>query len=401
MSNKSFAELGVSRAVASSLAQQGFTQPFAIQSVVIGDVLAGRDVLAKSPTGSGKTLAFGIPMVDLIAADGPRPAALVLAPTRELATQIVDDLRAIAHSRALRVTAVYGGVGLVKQAREAARSHVLVATPGRLEDLLARGAFKLDDVRLLVLDEADRMLDMGFRPAVDRIVSACPEKRQTLFFSATLDGEAGRLASTFTTNPVVHEQGPVERRASTDVEHRFVRIDHEHRLEALVDELRRERELTLVFVRTKHGADRLVKRLRAHGVEALAMHGNKSQRQREQALARFESGAVDTLVATDLAARGIDVSGISHVINFDPPADSETYVHRIGRTGRAGAKGIGITLVSPSDHGDITKLAKTLGLDHGLPRRATEHGSGPSPRTNGNSGRSRQRRNRRRSQSQR
>ena len=401
MSNKSFAELGVSRAVVSSLAQQGFTEPFAIQRVVIGDVLAGRDVLAKSPTGSGKTLAFGIPMVDLIAADGPRPAALVLAPTRELATQIVDDIRAIAHSRALRVTAVYGGVGLVKQAREAARSHVLVATPGRLEDLLARRAFKLDAIRLLVLDEADRMLDMGFRPAVERIVSACPGKRQTLFFSATLDGEAGRLARTFTANPVVHEQGPTERRASTDVEHRFVRIDHEHRLEALVDELRRERELTLVFVRTKHGADRLVKRLRAHGVEAVAMHGNKSQRQREQALARFESGAVDTLVATDLAARGIDVSGISHVINFDPPADSETYVHRIGRTGRAGAKGIGITLVSPSDHGDVTKLAQTLGLEHGLPRRAAEHRSGPSPRTNGNSPRSRRRRNGRRSAPQR
>jgi ATP-dependent RNA helicase RhlE len=401
MSNKSFAELGVSRAVTSSLAQQGFTEPFEIQRLVIADVLAGRDVLAKSPTGSGKTLAFGIPLADLIASDGPRPAALVLAPTRELATQIVDDIRAIAHSRALRVTAVYGGVGLVKQAREAARSHVLVATPGRLEDLLARGAFKLDAVRLLVLDEADRMLDMGFRPSVERIVSACPSKRQTLFFSATLDGEAGRLAKTFTTNPVVHEQGPTERRASTDVEHRFVRVDHEHRLEALVEELRRERELTLVFVRTKHGADRLVKRLHAHGLEAVAMHGNKSQRQREQALARFESGAVDTLVATDLAARGIDVSGISHVINFDPPADSETYVHRIGRTGRAGAKGIGITLVSPSDHGDVSKLARTLGLDHGLPRRAAEHRSGPSPRPKGNAPHSRRRRDRRRSPSQR
>jgi ATP-dependent RNA helicase RhlE len=382
MSNKSFAELGVSRAVTSSLAQQGFTEPFEIQRLVIADVLAGRDVLAKSPTGSGKTLAFGIPLADLIASDGPRPAALVLAPTRELATQIVDDIRAIAHSRALRVTAVYGGVGLVKQAREAARSHVLVATPGRLEDLLARGAFKLDAVRLLVLDEADRMLDMGFRPSVERIVSACPSKRQTLFFSATLDGEAGRLAKTFTTNPVVHEQGPTERRASTDVEHRFVRVDHEHRLEALVEELRRERELTLVFVRTKHGADRLVKRLHAHGLEAVAMHGNKSQRQREQALARFERGAVDTLVATDVAARGIDVERISHVINFDPPADSETYVHRIGRTGRAGRKGIGITLMSPDQHGDVTKMAGQLGLEHGLhgDGARSHHGDGASRR---------------------
>jgi superfamily II DNA/RNA helicase len=399
MSNPSFAELGVSRAVVSSLAQQGFTQPFEIQRRVIADALAGRDMLAKSPTGSGKTLAFGIPLADRIAAEDRRPSALVLAPTRELATQIVDDIRAIAHSRALRVTAVYGGVGLVKQAREAARSHILVATPGRLEDLLARGAFALDAVRMLVLDEADRMLDMGFRPAVERIVSACPETRQTLFFSATLDGEAGRLARKFTRQPVVHEQGPAERRASADVEHRFVRVEHEHRLEALVDELRRERELTLVFVRTKRGADRLVKRLRAHGIEAVAMHGNKSQRQREQALARFESGAVDTLVATDLAARGIDVSGVSHVINFDAPPDSETYVHRIGRTGRAGARGIGITFVGPAEHRDVDKLAETLGLDHGLHRPTPQHRSGTSPHPRPNSRGSHRRSNRRRSPS--
>ena len=372
MSTQSFADLGVSPAVLGSLSQQGITRPFAIQRDVIGDVLDGRDVLAKSPTGSGKTLAFGIPLAERIEADAPRPAALVLAPTRELATQIVDDIRAIAHARALRVTAVYGGVGLVKQARDAARSHVLVATPGRLEDLLARGAFTLGSVSMLVLDEADRMLDMGFRPAVDRIVALCPTTRQTLFFSATLDGEAGRLARRYTREPAVHERGPTARRAATDIEHRFLQVAHEHRLDALVGELKRDRELTLVFVRTKRGADRLVKRLRAQGVEAAAMHGNKSQRQREQALARFESGAVDTLVATDLAARGIDVSGISHVINFDPPADGETYVHRIGRTGRAGATGIGITLVAPAEHDDVSRLATRLGLEHGLPSRPTE-----------------------------
>jgi ATP-dependent RNA helicase RhlE len=367
MSQQSFADLGVSKAVVSSLSQQGITHPFAIQSEVIGDVLAGRDVLAKSPTGSGKTLAFGIPLADLIASDGPRPAALVLAPTRELATQIVEDIRAIAHARALRVTAVYGGVGLEKQSRDAARSQILIATPGRLEDLLARRAFKLDSIRMLILDEADRMLDMGFRPAVDRIVAQCPAVRQTLFFSATLDGEAGRIAKQYTSDPVVHEQGPTDaRRASTDVEHRFVEVTHEHRVEALVDQLRRDRDLTLVFVRTKRGADRLVKRLGAHGVRALAMHGNKSQRQRERALASFQHGEVDTLVATDVAARGIDVTGISHVINFDPPIDSETYVHRIGRTGRAGAKGIGITLVAPSERHEVSQLAGKLGLEHGL-----------------------------------
>ena len=360
MSIDSFPDLGVSRAVTSSLAAAGITKPFAIQRVVIGDAIAGRDVIAKSPTGSGKTLAFGIPLAERIRAEDPRPAALVLAPTRELATQIVEDIRDIAHSRALRVTAVYGGVGLVKQAKEAATSHILVATPGRLEDLLARGSFALKNVRMLVLDEGDRMLDMGFRPAIDRIVSACPQARQTLLFSATLDGEAGRIARIYTTDPAEHRDGPATRRANAEIEHRFVEIAHEHRVEALVRELERDRDLTLVFVRTKHGADRLVKRL--------AMHGDKSQRQREHALAQFESGAVDTLVATDVAARGIDVERISHVINFDPPADGESYVHRIGRTGRAGRKGTGITLLSPEQRRDVTKLAGQLGLQHGLGR---------------------------------
>jgi ATP-dependent RNA helicase RhlE len=366
MSAESFADLGVSRAIVSSLSRAGITQPFAIQRAVIGDAIAGQDVIAKSPTGSGKTLAFGIPLVERIDATDPRPAALVLAPTRELATQIVDDIRYIAHARALRVTAVYGGAGLVKQARAAANSHVLVATPGRLEDLLARGAFKLDRIRMLVLDEADRMLDMGFRPAIDRIVAGCPKARQTLFFSATLDGEAGRLATRYARDPVTHQHGPTARRANAEIEHRFVQVAHEHRVEALVQELGRARDRALVFVRTKHGADRLVKRLASHGVKAVAMHGNKSQRQREQALSRFESGGVDTMVATDVAARGIDVHGISHVINFDPPADSETYVHRIGRTGRAGGKGIGITLLTPDQHRDVAQLAGQLGLSHHL-----------------------------------
>jgi ATP-dependent RNA helicase RhlE len=370
MSTESFADLGVSHAVVSRLSAAGITAPFAIQRAVIGDAMAGRDVIAKSPTGSGKTLAFGIPLVERIAAEDRRPAALVLAPTRELATQIVEDIRGIAHARALRATAVYGGVGLVKQAKDAARSHVLVATPGRLEDLLGRGAFTLGNVRMLILDEADRMLDMGFRPAIDRIVAACPTKRQTLFFSATLDGEAGRIANRYAHDPVIRQHGPVARRASAEIEHRFVQIAHEHRVDALVRELRRDRDLTLVFVRTKRGADRLVKRLSAHGVTAVAMHGNKSQRQRERALARFESGAVDTLVATDVAARGIDVDRISHVINFDPPADGDTYVHRIGRTGRAGRRGIGITLLSPDQHRDVNKLARHLGLDSGSPTRS-------------------------------
>ncbi|HEX8976797.1 MAG TPA: DEAD/DEAH box helicase, partial [Solirubrobacteraceae bacterium] len=376
----SFAELGVSRAVVDALAVQGVTAPFAVQSLVIEDVLAGRDVLTRSPTGSGKTLAFGIPLVDRIKADGPRPAALILAPTRELATQIAADLRPIAHARALRIAAVYGGVGLVKQGRDAARSQIIVATPGRLEDQLSRGAFSLDRIRVLVLDEADRMLDMGFRPAVNRIVAACPDQRQTLFFSATLDGDAGRAAREYTRDPVMHEHGGTERRAAAEIEHRFVAVSGEAKLEALVAELERDRELTLVFVRTKRGADRLVKRLGARGVEALAMHGNKSQRQRESALARFESGRVDTLVATDVAARGIDVSGVSHVINFDAPDGHESYVHRVGRTGRAGRSGIGITFVDVHERADVKRMAHQLGLEHGLGGTEPSEPDGRAPR---------------------
>ena len=381
---QSFADLGVSSAVVSALAAESITEPFAVQRLAIGDVLAGRDVLVRSPTGSGKTLAFGIPVVDRIAAEESnptprpqRPAALVLAPTRELANQITDELRPLAHARALRITAVYGGVGLTAQAKNAARSHILVATPGRLEDLLARGAFTLDHVRMLVLDEADRMLDMGFKPAVDRVVRACPADRQTLFFSATLDGEAGRVARSYTTDPALHEHGPTARRAAEAVDHRFRALGATDRLEALVEELSsHDRELALVFVRTKHGADRLVKRLGNAGVPAVAMHGNKSQRQREVALSRFERGDVDVLVATDVAARGIDVSGISHVVNFDAPADHETYVHRVGRTGRAGRTGVAVTLVDNAQRGEVAKLANHLGLDHGLtgPVRATATG---------------------------
>ena len=363
MSPQSFADLGVSAAVRGALAARGITEPFAIQRLVIGDVLAGRDVLARSPTGSGKTLAFAVPLAERLEATDRRPSALVLAPTRELAQQIVEEGRHAMHARALKIAAVYGGVGIEKQAREAAKAHVLVATPGRLEDLIARGALTLAHVRVLVLDEADRMLDMGFRPAIDRIVALTPRERQTLFFSATLEGEAGRVAATYTRDPVRHAHHPAES-ATTAIEHRFVAVEGDDRLDALVRTLRdRERDLALVFVRTKHGADRLVKRLGRAGVEAVAMHGDKSQRQRERALASFEAGDVDTLVATDVAARGIDVDGITHVINFDPPADREGYVHRIGRTGRAGRTGIGITFVGREQASDVHRLAGELELE--------------------------------------
>ena len=381
---QSFSQLGVSRAVVNALGVAGIEQPFPIQTKVIGDVLAGHDVLVRSPTGSGKTLAFGIPLVDRIAADGPRPAGLILAPTRELATQITEDLRPIAHARALRVTAVYGGVGLVAQAANAARSHVLVATPGRLEDLLARGAFTLDAIRVLVLDEADRMLDMGFKPAVDRIVAACPDRRQTMFFSATLAGEAGAIARRYTVDARSHEHGESARRPPSEVEHRFVATGAD-RLATLTAQLDAERGRTIVFVRTKRGADRLVKRLERSGVTAVAMHGNKSQRQRETALARFEAGAVDTLVATDVAARGIDVEHVTHVINFDPPDDRDAYVHRTGRTGRAGRQGIAITLVDAHQRAEIATLADELGVEHDLRRGGAAHGRSPAPHVRGSS----------------
>jgi ATP-dependent RNA helicase RhlE len=362
MSTQSFADLGVSRVVAGALTERGITQPFAIQRLVIADVLAGRDVLAKSPTGSGKTIAFGAPIADRVEATDRRPAALILAPTRELATQIVDELRPLAHARALRIAPVYGGVGIVKQARLAAGAHIVVATPGRLEDLLGRGDLALEHVRILVIDEADRMLDMGFRPAVDRIVDQCPRERQTLFFSATLDGEAGRIARTYTREARRHEHAPTAT-STAAIEHRFVAVPREQRVDALVRELQGERDLALVFVRTKRGVDRLVKRLGREGVEAVGMHGDKSQGQRERALASFESFHVDTLVATDVAARGIDVDGISHVINFDPPADRDGYVHRVGRTGRAGRTGVGVTFVGAEHASEVERIASELRLD--------------------------------------
>ncbi len=362
MSSQSFADLGVSRPVLNALSARGIEIPFAVQRLVIEDVLAGHDVLCQSPTGSGKTLAFGVPLADRIAASARRPAALMLAPTRELASQIVDEIHGVAHARSLSVAVVHGGVGIERQARKAARAHIVVATPGRLEDLLQRRELTLDNVRTLVLDEADRMLDMGFKPAVDRIVARTPTDRQTLFFSATLAGEAGRQAAAYTRKARRHVHAPAPEQQA-EVEHRFVHLVHEAKLGALVTELRDERRgRTLVFVRTKRGADRLVKRLRARDMVALAIHGDKSQPQRQKALARFEAGDIDTLVATDVAARGIDVAGITHVINFDAPGDRDAYVHRVGRTGRAGSTGAGVSFVLADQAREMRRIARDLGL---------------------------------------
>jgi superfamily II DNA/RNA helicase len=348
--------------VAGCLAERGIESPFPVQASVIPDALAGHDVLVKSPTGSGKTLALGVPLVDLIESTDERAAALVLAPTRELVSQIVEEIRPLAAARALSVASVYGGVGLEKQAKLARKAHIVVATPGRLEDLIARGAVRLDRVRVLALDEADRMLDMGFRPPVDRIVAQVPRDRQTLFLSATLEGEAGRIATEYTRDARRHEHTH-QADARIDIEHRFVAVAHEDKLDSLVRLLRGDDSgRSLVFVRTKRGADRLVKRLAKRGVEAAAMHGDKSQSQREKALRRFHNGNVAALVATDVAARGIDVDDITQVVNFDAPEDRETYVHRIGRTARAGRAGVGVTFVVHDQARDIGKIAHELRL---------------------------------------
>ena len=367
MSNaKTFGALGVSERLAHALSERGIDKPFPIQTAVIPDALAGHDLLVRSPTGTGKTLAFGLPLIERTPRRGPMPYALVLAPTRELASQIVDELDAVARARGLTVTAVYGGAGIAAQARKAPRSHVLVATPGRLLDLIDRGDVSLSEVGLLVLDEADRMLDMGFRPVVDRIVAMTRADRQTLLFSATLGGDVARLAKAYTRDARRHEHRP-EPAHHGRVHHRFVHLAHEHKVDRLVAELRaQDSARTLVFVRTKRGADRLVKRLARHNVAAVAMHGDKSQSQREKALARFDAGTIDTLVATDVAARGIDVSGITHVINYDAPAAPDDYVHRVGRTARAGADGIGITFVLDDQAADVAAIAAHLGLDDQL-----------------------------------
>jgi len=377
--------------VVDALNARSITQPFPVQEMVVRDALAGRDLLVQSPTGSGKTLAFGIPMVDLLDPEGQGPRALVLAPTRELAGQIVVELEALATARRLKITAVYGGVGFGPQIAAVRRADILVATPGRLEDLIGRGAVSLDRIQLLVLDEADRMLDMGFRPAVDRIVDQTPSDRQTLFFSATLAGAAGKVAASYTREARAHTHAEPERKEA-NIEHRFLSVDSQGaKLEHLVTHLSgADAGRSLVFVRTKRGADRLVKRLRSRSVNAVAMHGDKSQSQRERALARFERGEVMTLVATDVAARGIDIPDVAHVINYDAPEDRESYVHRVGRTGRAGRTGTGISFVLAEQAEEMRRITTSLGLTDG-PSRPERVAA-----TAGTSSASRRRRNRRR-----
>jgi superfamily II DNA/RNA helicase len=359
---QSFSALGVSARIVRALERRGITAPFAVQQLVLPDALGGIDVLAASPTGSGKTLAFGIPLVERIAGAQGRPAALVLVPTRELASQVVEELEPLAAACSLRIAAVYGGTSVGAQTKRARGAQILVATPGRLNDLVERRLVSLRDVRVLVLDEADRMLDMGFRPQVDRVLRDVPVNRQTLLFSATLEGAVMELTRRYTSNA---RQIRLERHGDDlpgTVEHRFVPVTPETRVGRLAETIGGAEGLSLVFVRTKHGADRLARQLaRNHAVSTVVMHGNMSQNARERSLAQFETGKVSTLVATDVAARGLDVDAITQVINFDPPGSDDDYVHRVGRTGRAGRSGTGVTFVLPEQRSDVGKLAARLG----------------------------------------
>ena len=358
----SFADFGVSPEVVEALAMGNINQTFPIQELVLRDAIAGRDVLARSRTGSGKTLAFAVPIVENLMHDKTSPAALILVPTRELCSQVAEAFRTIADVKRLVVVAVYGGVGLKDQAQRAAHADIVIATPGRLLDLIRRKMLSVARVRISVLDEADRMLDMGFLPDVSAILGMLREPRQTMLFSATLDGEVGRLAARFTHDPILHEivedQGVVR-----EALHRFISVPREEKVPVLARELAGDRGLTLIFVRTKRGADRLAQRLKEQGFGAQALHGDMSQASRERALARFASGKGDVLVATDVAARGLDLEHITHVVNYDAPADEKAYVHRVGRTARAGRGGTGITLVTPEERGDVSRIVRLLGLE--------------------------------------
>ena len=365
-----FADLGIAEELAEYLEELGFTTPFAVQTATIPDALAGRDIAARAPTGSGKTLAFGLPLLIHVEHARPRhPRGLVLAPTRELAEQIRRELDPIARAGGRSVIAVYGGVGYEPQRRSLARGvDVLVACPGRLADLVSQGDVQLGDVEVVVIDEADRMSDIGFLPEVRRLLDRTPADRQTLLFSATLDGAVGELTRHYQRNPALHKIGD----AAPDIEdmrHLFWRLEHGDRVEVASD-LIQAAGPTIVFCRTRRGADRVAKQLVRTGATAAAIHGSRSQSQRNRALKSFADGRVEALVATDVAARGIHVEGVACVLHFDPPVDHKTYVHRSGRTARAGAQGVVVSFVAQDQLRDADQLVRGLRLRADLNTRA-------------------------------
>jgi superfamily II DNA/RNA helicase len=357
-----FTDLGIDQDLVDVLAKRGITTPFEIQTLAIPDGIAGRDVCGKAKTGSGKTLAFGIPMIQRISKAKPhRPTGLALVPTRELAVQVCKELEPLAATRGLTFEAIYGGSPIEKQIAALKRGvDFVVATPGRMIDLIQQEELSVADLEGVVIDEADRMADMGFMPQVEWILRRTEKKHQTLLFSATLDGMVGALISRYQTDPVTHEV------ASDDVtvaemEHRFLAV-HEMDRVRVAARIVEASNRTIIFSRTKWGADKLTDKLLGENVKAAAIHGDLRQAQREKALSDFQAGKVKCLVATDVAARGIHVDDVDVVIHYDPPSDAKTYVHRSGRTARAGESGVVVSLVLWNEELEVRKLLRRLGM---------------------------------------
>ena len=362
MTTTQFADLGGDQDLGDVLTERGITAPFEIQALTIPDGLAGRDVCGRAKTGSGKTLAFGIPLVQLLPKARPgRPTGLALVPTRELAVQVARELEPLAAKRGIRTLAVYGGAPIEKQISALARGvEFVVATPGRMIDLIDRGELSVADVERVVIDEADRMADMGFMPQVEWILRRVDRNHQTLLFSATLDGMVGGLIKRYQNDPVMHEIAGREATVA-EMEHRFLAVHEMDRVRVAVAIINSSNR-TLVFSRTKWGADKLTGKLIDEGVKAAAIHGNLRQSQREKALADFSNGRIQALVATDVAARGIHVDDVDVVIHYDPPSDAKPTLPRSGRPARAGEAGVVVSLILWNEELEVRKLLRRLGM---------------------------------------
>ena len=359
-----WADLGVDPNIIQSLSERGINEPFPIQELTIPDALKSSDVCGKAKTGSGKTLAFGIPTIQNLAQSDTRtiPRGLILVPTRELATQVKEELDPLCNSKSLTVAAIYGGANIDEQIKNIQDGvDIVVATPGRMIDLLEREEIELQSLEVVVLDEADRMADMGFLPQVEWILRRVQRKHQTLLFSATLDGVVNTLIQRYQDQPIMHE---VETKEITveEMTHRFLHV-HQRDKVKVAAAIARTVSRTLIFSNTKAGCDRLVKKLLTEGIRAQAIHGDLRQNIREKALARFAAGKLPVLVATDVAARGIHVDGVEVVIHYDPPSDHKTYLHRSGRTARAGTDGLVVTLSLWDEELIVKRLQKRIGLD--------------------------------------
>ncbi len=358
---KSWTALGVPERIVAGLLKRGIAEPFPVQAATIPESLMGLDICGKAPTGSGKTLAFGIALAVKVVKSKPgRPHGLVLVPTRELAAQVAKEVAMLCAGGGITVAAVYGGAGYGPQVKAARAESIVVATPGRLEDLMKRRDLDLGAVAIVVIDEADRMADMGFMPAVKRIMRTIPGGRQTLLFSATLDGDVDNLIREFQRDPKRHQVAAAEN--GGEIEHLFWNVNRDERTR-MVSEIANHYERAIVFCRTKHGSDRLAGNLESLGVETCVIHGNRSQAQRERALEQFRRGKATVMVATDVAARGIHIDAVPVVVHFDLPEDPKDYIHRSGRTGRAGEKGVVISFVDKSIRRSTTQLTKNMPFD--------------------------------------